>query len=167
MPEMEGALTTPGSLAPELPRLRLHTRCHGQGADTRRLLMHRHVVPFSRAWFHPSPRGQHGQPTSSDWWARPLVEPRSARTAGDEGEPGLGAPRESFLVFARRAHFLHRAAKKMLRARNSHPTAIPRTGSPRKRQFGKCRVVSYAAERRSVNETPRLRGVRVVLPTRR
>src|SRR5690349_19373877 len=48
----------------------------------------------------PEPaRPARAQPTSSDWWTRP----RSARTAGDEGEPGLEAPRESFLVFARRA----------------------------------------------------------------
>jgi hypothetical protein len=56
------------------------------------------VVPSEPA------RPARAQPTSSGWWARPLVEPSSARTAGDEGEPGLGAPRESFLVFARRAH---------------------------------------------------------------
>jgi len=37
----------------------------------------------------PEPaRPARAQPTSSDWWARPLVEPRSACTAGDEGEPG-------------------------------------------------------------------------------
>ena len=46
---------------------------------------------------------------------------------GDEGEPRVGTPRKSFLVFTRRAHFLHRAAKKVFRARTAHPTAIRRT----------------------------------------
>jgi hypothetical protein len=37
-----------------------------------------------------------------------------AKSGTHGGEPGLGSPRESFLLFTRREHFLHRFGKKVL-----------------------------------------------------
>ena len=84
--------------------------------------------------------GNGGNREEAESHARPLVVRMT-------GGARVGMKRESFLLFTRRADFLHRAVKKVLRAPDSHPTAIPRTGSSRNgRDYAKQRAISSVPE---------------------
>jgi hypothetical protein len=78
-------------------------------------------------------RGEHGRSQRRRSGGRGRWCSQLGTHGGDEGQPGLGPTRESFLLFTRRAYFLHRAAKKFSALRP--PTQPPFSSSPLSRVY--------------------------------